>query len=106
MRVLLDHCMPRRFGRMLAGHEIVTADSMGWQRLRNGELLAAAAGRVDVLVTVDRSLGRQQNLGALPMPVLVLRARSNSVPALSPLAPSVLRLLGTRLDRRVYVVGA
>ncbi|MBI4657974.1 MAG: hypothetical protein HY735_03840 [Verrucomicrobia bacterium] len=44
MKVLLDHCVPRRFGKLLIGHEVRSAFEMGWSGLRNGALLTQASG--------------------------------------------------------------
>ena len=62
-RVLLDHCVPRQFGKLLAGHSVSTAAREGWAGLENGELLSAAedAG-FEVLITSDKNLRYQQNL--------------------------------------------
>lgn len=94
MRVLLDEAMSRRFGRQLTGHEVRTAPQMGWASVGNGELLrlAAAAG-FDALVTVDRNIEYQQNVARVGLAMIVLIARSNSIPDQAPLAPLVLRAL-------------
>jgi hypothetical protein len=42
MKVLFDVNMPCPLRRELPGHEIVTAQSMGWNELENGDLIAAA----------------------------------------------------------------
>lgn len=62
MRVLLDECLPRKLKQELGGHEVRTAQEEGWAGLKNGALLQAAAGRFDVLLTVDRNIAFQQNL--------------------------------------------
>jgi hypothetical protein len=49
---------------------------LGWSRLTNGELLASAEGRFDVLVTTDRSLRYQQSLSGRKLSVLVLPTTS------------------------------
>lgn len=63
MLILFDHGAPRGVARVLRAHTVVTAQSRGWDKLSNGELLAAAeeAG-VDVLFTTDRNIRYQQNL--------------------------------------------
>jgi len=58
---------------------------MGWAGKKNGELLKLAATRLDVLVTLDRSLKQQQNLASLRLGVVTLTARSNEIEALRPL---------------------
>ena len=42
MRVILDHCVPRRFKRLVAGHDVSTAYELGWASLKNGALLMRA----------------------------------------------------------------
>jgi len=39
--------------------------------VQNGELLGGASGRVDVFITMDRKLERQQDLAALPFGVVL-----------------------------------
>ena len=63
MRVLLDNCVNRRFGRHISGGEVTHVQELNWGGLSNGKLLRAAeyAG-FDVLLTVDKSVRMQQNL--------------------------------------------
>ncbi len=77
MKVLLDHCVPRRFGKLLAEHQVRTAFEMGWAGLKNGELLAQAASRFDAFVTVDQNVQFQQNLTLLALPTAILVAPDN-----------------------------
>jgi hypothetical protein len=63
---------------------------MNWRTIKNGELLALVAGQFDVFVTVDRNLAFQQNIPALQIAVLVLRAKSNRLADLKPLVPELL----------------
>jgi hypothetical protein len=48
MKILFDHGTPAPLRRQLAGHEISTAYEMGWAKLNNGDLLAAAEKSFDV----------------------------------------------------------
>lgn len=66
---------------------------MGWGDLDDGPLLDAMTGLFDVLLTVDRSLPKQQSLTGRPFAVLVLRARTNRLADLLPLVPAVLTVL-------------
>ena len=45
---------------------------MGWGRLRNGDLLTAAEGEFDVLVTADQNLKYQQNLRGRRLAIVAL----------------------------------
>lgn len=59
MRVLLDECLPRRLKAELPDHDVRTVQEEGWAGLKNGALLRVAAGRFDVLLTVDRRIAFQ-----------------------------------------------
>ena len=89
MRVLLDGCVPRRLASELSGHEVRAVPEMGWADLDDGPLLNAMAGRFDVLVTVDKSLPKQQQLDQRPFAVVVLRAKTNRLADLLPLVPAL-----------------
>jgi len=53
VKLLLDECVTHSLKRDLAGHEVHTVADAGLKGLENGELLKAAAGVYEVLVTVD-----------------------------------------------------
>src|SRR5881409_2374091 len=93
MRVLLDECLPRRLKTELPDHEVRTAQEEGWAGLKNGELLRVAAGRFDVLLTVDRSIAFQQNLRGLSIGVLAMKVASNRLVDIRPLMPQVRHVL-------------
>jgi predicted nuclease of predicted toxin-antitoxin system len=76
MRVLFDQGTPVPLRQYLASHQVETAFELGWSRLSNGELLAAAENRFDVLVTTDRNLRHQQLLAGRKLAILVLPTTS------------------------------
>ena len=104
MRVLLDECLPKRLIRELPGHEARTVQQMGWGGISNGKLLALMGGRFDAFITVDSNLAYQQNLSALPVAVVVLRAPSNKMEDLRPLLPSLLAALAALKPCELRVV--
>lgn len=95
MRLLLDESLPRRLGRLLVGHDVVTVADAGWTGLTNGRLLRIAQHEFDCLVTADRSLVYQQSLPRFDIAVVVLRAKTNRLEDLAPLIPMILELLPT-----------
>jgi hypothetical protein len=106
VRIFLDECIDWRLSRDLAAHDVKTARQMGWTAIKkNGELLVLVSAHFDVFVTVDRNLAFQQNIGVLPIAVIVLRAKSNRLADLKPLVPDFLRALETALPGAVVVVG-
>ena len=96
MRILFDQGTPVPLKQHLTGHQVDTAYELGWSRLTNGELLAAAEGRFDALITTDRNLRHQQSTSGRKLAVLVLPTTSwpklrgqvqNIVSALASLKP-------------------
>jgi uncharacterized protein DUF5615 len=90
VRVLLDECVDWRLARDLVGHDVKTAQQMGWATIANGELLRLASQKFDVFVTVDRNLSFQQNPGSFSIAVVVLHGKTNRLADLKPLVPAVL----------------
>ena len=62
--------MPLR--RYLTGHTVMTALEMKWAELSNGDLLLAAEGQFEALVTTDKNLRYQQNLANRKLAIIVL----------------------------------
>jgi len=48
VRIVFDQGTPAPLRLVLDGHEVSTAFELGWSRLDNGELLAAAEGEFDL----------------------------------------------------------
>jgi hypothetical protein len=78
---------------------------MGWLAVTNGELLGLASSRFEVFITVDRNLSFQQNVGLMPIAVIVLHARSNRLTDLKPLIPNLLSAIATASPGAVTRVG-
>ena len=95
MRVLLDECLPRKLQHELEGHDAVTVQQMNWASVKNGALLKLAEAQFDVFLTMDRGILNQQNLQSVKLAFIVLRAKSNRIIDLSPLAPQILERLKT-----------
>ena len=106
MRILLDEDVPRRLGSLLIGHESSTVPHCGWAGIKNGKLLALAASRFDVFLTMDQNIEFQQNLATLPIAVLVVEALSNRMAHLTPLVPDILRELNHIQPRSLRKAGA
>lgn len=95
MRVLLDECVPRRLGRELTEHEVLTVTERGWSGIENGELLALAEAEFDVFLTVDQNMKYQLNLASFNIGLILLAAQNNGFKALLPLMPEVRKALGS-----------
>ena len=104
MKLLLDECMPSVLKNDFPGHVVLTVEDAGFKGLKNGKLLRAMAGSFDVLVTVDKSLPRQQNLAKFGIAVLLFRTFSNRYNDLLPLLPQALSALGSIQPGEVAII--
>lgn len=87
--------MTRFVKRDFIGHDVHTVEEAGFKGLENGDLLRAASGIYEVLITVDQNLPNQQNVAGLNIAILVLAAKRNSYARLKPLVPRALEALET-----------
>ena len=71
MRVLIDECLPRPLKSLLTGHDYRTVQEMGWDGVKNGELLLLAEKDFDVFITGDKNLRYQQNLGGRQIAIIL-----------------------------------
>ena len=73
MVILFDQGTPRGIACWLLDDTVKEAKSQGWDRLTNGELLnAAEQAGFDLLLTTDKNLRYQQNLGGRKIAIVVL----------------------------------
>lgn len=73
MLILFDNGTPAPLRHVLKGHIIVEALERGWDRLANGELIAAAEGAgFELLLTTDKNMRYQQNLTGRKIAFVVL----------------------------------
>lgn len=93
MKILFDQGTPVPLRRELAPHEVATAHEMGWAKLANGDLLKAAEGAFDALITTDQNLQYQQNLAGRRLAILVLP--TTSWPRIQRHAPLVVAAVNT-----------
>ena len=73
MLILFDNGTPAPLRYALKGHVVVEANERGWDRLLNGELIAAAeSAGFDLLLTTDKNIRYQQNLKARKIAFVVI----------------------------------
>ena len=74
---------PGSFGHHLVGHAVDVAVERGWAMLVNGELLdRAEEAEYEVVITADRNMPFQQNIGSRNFALIVLGA--NRWPLIEP----------------------
>jgi predicted nuclease of predicted toxin-antitoxin system len=90
MKLLLDENLPKRLKNDFSEHEIFHVSDLGWNGVKNGELLKLMlANSFDVLLTFDKNLRYQQNFQKYPISVFVLVAERNQYVLLAPLVDSI-----------------
>ena len=73
MKILLDECVPVQVRNALVGHDVSTAQKMGWGGISNGELLRLAEQNgFDFFIVADKNLRYQQNLTGRKLAILEL----------------------------------
>jgi predicted nuclease of predicted toxin-antitoxin system len=72
MRIIFDQGTPLPLRDFLKDHHVSTAFRMGWAELKNGELIAAAEERFDLIITTDKNWKYQQQLASRRIAILVL----------------------------------
>jgi hypothetical protein len=112
MKIFLDHCVPHPLRRELSGHHVITTRELGWETLKNGQLLTAAqAEGFDALLTVDQNLRlmtntfpHQQNLQGRAVAVVMMIAGGITVEELRLLIPAVEHTLQQLQPGQLYEV--
>lgn len=73
MKVLFDQNVPRPLAPFLVKHVVTRAAELGWEELKNGDLIEAAESNgFECMVTADRNMRYQQNLGGRKLAIVVL----------------------------------
>ena len=73
MKILLDHNAPHGLRRALMDHDVQTAEYLGWETLRNGDLIRnAVQDGYEMIITCDQSIRFQQNLLRQPIKLLTI----------------------------------
>lgn len=105
MRVLLDENLPHTLRQLFENPiEAITVSYRGQTGKENGELLRLAADEFDAFITMDGSIPYQQNLEAIQIGIILLKADSNRDEDLTPLIPQVNSALKTLKKGEVVTV--
>jgi len=107
VKLLLDENIPHQLRLELLDHEVFTTTYMGWNGIKNGELLKLASGDgFSALISTDRGLEHQQNLDSLPLAIVLVPAPSNTIGSLRPWIPNLLSTLAALQSRTFVIVEA
>lgn len=93
MRIILDERVDWRLLRDLPQHDVKSARQAGLATTDDGTLLRHAQEHFDVLITTDKNLAFQQDVGRFDIAVVVLQGRSSQLRHLRELVPQLLTIL-------------
>lgn len=102
MTVLLDESVPRLVQERLPQLAIRTVQEMGWNGLKNGDLLKRAESQFDVFITADKKLQYQQNLSNTRLAIIVLP--SNQVKIVGALLSTIEQTIRTSRAGTVFEI--
>jgi predicted nuclease of predicted toxin-antitoxin system len=103
MLILFDHNIPRAIRHSLQSHIVEEAKTRGWDRLSNGELLAAAeSAGFNVLLTADQGFSYQQSLKYRKIAVVILS--KGQWPYIKPVAARIIDAVNAAQPGTITVV--
>ena len=73
MKILLDECVPKRVKRLLNDYEVKTVPEMEFNGFKDKKLLEATENaEFDILLTIDKNIDFQQNVGKYKVSIVIL----------------------------------
>jgi hypothetical protein len=91
---------------LLPGHDVTTVPRSGWRTLDDKAFLAAASGRIDVFVTIDRGIEHEQNWRQSESAIILVRVARKEVDFYRLLIPDLLAAIETALPAQLIHVPA
>ena len=105
MKILLDECVTRQLKRLLTNHEVYTVTEMGWNGLKNGNLLQKATEEAfDMLLTIDKNIDAQQNISKYDLSLVILDVAKSNLKHLEPLIPAFFAKLSQLEKGKSYLI--
>jgi predicted nuclease of predicted toxin-antitoxin system len=106
MKILLDENIDVRFKNYFANnHEVFTVKDMGWNGVKNGELLILLKkNNFNAWIVVDKNIPYQQNINNLPCLIIVLDIYRNTLKHLLTLIPKIMEVLNNQEAEKIVIV--
>jgi hypothetical protein len=105
MKILLDECVTKKLKPYLKEFEVFTVIELGWGGVKNGKLLTLCVENdFDVLLTIDKNLIYQQNLGKYKISIAVLKTVTSKIEDLRQFVPSFKEQLLHFEPHKVYLI--
>jgi predicted nuclease of predicted toxin-antitoxin system len=105
MKILLDECVTKKLKSHLSEFEVFTVTEMGWSGLKNGKLMTVCVeNNFEILLTIDKNLAFQQNLGKYKLTIVVLNTFTSKIEEILTFIPSFKRQVPTFERHKSYLI--
>ena len=107
MKILLDENIDVRFKKLFDSrvHAVFTIKEMGWQGIKNGELLQLLQKNLfDIFITVDKDIPYQQNRKALPVLIIILNVKRNVLERITKIYLHILELIAKPIQNEIKIL--
>jgi predicted nuclease of predicted toxin-antitoxin system len=105
MKILLDECVTKRLKKHLEEFEVFTVRELELSGIKNGRLMSyCVENNFDILLTIDKNLMFQQNLGAYPITIVVLNSLTSKIEELVTFLPSFKSQINKLQKHQAYII--
>jgi hypothetical protein len=106
MKILLDENIDVRTKLLFpTGIEVYTVKDMGWNGIKNGELIQLLSqSNFDYWIVVDKNIPYQQNTQNIPFTIIVLNVYRNTLKNIEVLLPKIVDILNSPSSDKVVVI--
>jgi predicted nuclease of predicted toxin-antitoxin system len=106
MKILLDENIDIRTKlHFPANMEVYTVKDMGWNGIKNGELIQLLSqNSFDYWIVVDKNIPYQQNTRNISFTIIVLDVFRNTLKSIEALLPKILELINKPALDKVIVI--
>lgn len=104
MKILLNDNLDAALCHDLPGHDVKSVSHVGWTGLTQQDLLTRAAKEYEVFITLDSDAYYQKGVAQCKIPILAIKAESNSLAATRPLMKKVMDVLPSIHTWKIMVI--
>ena len=105
MKILLDECVTKRLKPHLAEFEVLTVSEIKWNGIKNGRLMTLCVdNQFDILLTIDKNMMFQQNLGKYKLTIAVLNSSTSKIEELVQFVPSFKAQVEKFEKHKAYII--
>ena len=106
MKLLLDENIPRKLKyRFNNIHEVLTVPEMGWNGIKNGDLLVKMQSKgLNILLSIDKNMSHQQNLVKHNVSLIVLNVKDTRYEVLLKYVPKIEEHLSEEIKSGLTII--